>query len=118
YGFGGIVGLSGFAFALKKGEVKYCGVEFSDGGKVYHYRTTDLRIDVGDEVIVPVGENNHELKATVETVEFCRWDDTPYPLEKTKEIIRLASDEAGLPPRRALTGVVSDTDDGDADDHG
>ncbi len=93
FSFGGIVDLSGFMFALKKGEVKYCGVEFNDSGRIYHYRTTDLRIEVGDEVIVPVGENNYERRATVRTIEFCRWDSTPYPLEKTKEIIRLASDE-------------------------
>jgi hypothetical protein len=65
YGFGGIVSLAGFMCAIKKGEVKYCGVEFSDGGKVYHYRTGDLRIDVGDSVIVPVGEDNYEREATV-----------------------------------------------------
>ncbi len=91
-GFGGIVSLTGFLFAIKKGEVKYCGVQFSDGGKVYHYRTTDLRIEAGDEVIVPVGPNNKEREGFVVSVEFCRWDDTPYPLEKTKEIIRMATD--------------------------
>ena len=93
FGFGGLVGLSGFMYALKKGEVKYCGVEFSDGGKVYHYRTTDLRIEEGDEVVVPVGDANYERTAIVVSVEYRRWDDTPYPLEKTKEIIRLISDE-------------------------
>lgn len=110
YGFGSIVGLSGFMGALKKGEVKYCGVEFSDGGKIYHYRTTDLRIEVGDEVIVPVGENNYEREATIKTVEFCRWDDTPYPLEKTKEIIRMVDDDvASPPPPQRLLDVTVDT---------
>jgi ADP-ribosylglycohydrolase len=93
YGFGGIVNLEGFMCALKLGEVKYCGVEFSKGGGIYHYRTTDLRIDVGDTVIVPVGEDNHEQVVTVKTVDICRWDDTPYPLEKTKQILRMANEK-------------------------
>jgi hypothetical protein len=44
--------------------------------------------DDDSSIIVPVGQNNFEREGVVETVEFCRWDDTPYPLEKTKEIIR------------------------------
>lgn len=112
FGFGGIVGLSGFMFALKKGEVKYCGVTLSDGGKVYHYRTTDLRIGVGDQVIVPVGESNYKREATVTSVEFCRWDDTPYPLEKTKEIICMADDETGsFSVPRLLAEVSKDEDE-------
>ena len=79
--------------ALKPGEVKYCGVEFSDSGRVYHYRTTDTRIKIGDKVIVPVGEDNYAKEVTVKTIEYCRWDDTPYPLEKTKEIIKLADEK-------------------------
>jgi ADP-ribosyl-[dinitrogen reductase] hydrolase len=94
YGFGEILNLDGFMSAIKSGEVKYCGVEFSDGGSIYHYRTTDLRINVGDTVIVPVGQENHEREATVKTVDYCRWDDTPYPLEKTKQILRLAGDKS------------------------
>ena len=106
-GFGGVVGLSGFKSALKKDEVKYCGVEFCDGGKIYYYRTDDLRIEEGDEVIVPVGKSNDERVATVKTVEFYRLDDTPYPLARTKEIIRPASDDAAL-LAAAPTGVAGD----------
>ena len=93
FAFGDIVNMEGFMNAMRTGEVKYCGVEFSQGGKLYHYRTTNLGIHVGDEVVVPVGDANYEKIATVKSVEFCRWDDTPYPLEKTKEIIRKADEE-------------------------
>jgi hypothetical protein len=114
FGFGGIVGLSGFMCALKKGEVKYCGVEFSDGGKLYHYRTSDLRIGEGNSVIVPVGESNYEREAVVKTVEFCRWDNTPYPLEKTKEIIRMADDEYDdITPPALLGEVITSEEDED-----
>ncbi len=100
--------------AMKPGEVKYCGVTFSEDGKQYHYRTTDLRIDVGDVVIVPVGENNYEREGAVKTVEFCRWDDTPYPLEKTKQILRRAGDPVEKPLRieAADEGVEVDDEEG------
>jgi ADP-ribosylglycohydrolase len=109
--FGEIVGLSGFMNAMRVGEVKYCGVEFSEGGNIYHYRTTDLRIAVGDCVIVPAGDNNYAREAIVKTVEFCRWDDTPYPLEKTKQILRKADDKINNTPRLALPGEVVVEDD-------
>jgi ADP-ribosylglycohydrolase len=113
--FGEIVNLSGFMNAMRVGEVKYCGVEFSAGGKMYHYRTADLRIAVGDSVIVPAGDNNYEREAVVKTVEFCRWDDTPYPLEKTKQILRKADDKINNTPRLVLSGEVVDEDDEEDD---
>ncbi|MDR2076842.1 MAG: ADP-ribosylglycohydrolase family protein [Desulfovibrio sp.] len=113
--FGEIVGLSGFMNAMRAGEVKYCGVEFSGGGKIYHYRTADLRIAVGDSVIVPVGDHHYERAAMVKTVEFCRWDDTPYPLEKTKQILRRTVDRINTGPRLALPGKIVDEDDEEDD---
>jgi hypothetical protein len=119
YGFGGIVSLDGFMSALKLGEVKYCGVEFSKGSSIYHYRTTDLRIDVGDTVVVPVGEDNNEQVVTVKTVDICRWDNTPYPLEKTKQILRMAGDKDNKALFNHLTGKAPTlylSDGIDADD--
>jgi hypothetical protein len=112
FAFGNFINLGGFMNAMKPGEVKYCGVEFSGSGKVYHYRTTDLRIAVDDIVIVPVGHDNYEREATVKTVEFCHWDDTPYPLEKTKEILRKADDEIdSRPTLRLLDSEATEEDD-------
>ncbi|MCL2806150.1 MAG: ADP-ribosylglycohydrolase family protein [Treponema sp.] len=84
---------SGTLKTLKPGEIIYCGVVFSDYGRIYHYRTNDTNIKEGDIVIVPVGRNNYEKEATVETIEICRKDNTPFPLEKTKEIIGLADED-------------------------
>jgi len=84
---------SGTLRKLKPDEVIYCGVVFSDYGQIYHYRTNDSSIKEGDIVIVPVGKNNYEKKATVETIEICNKDNTPFPIEKTKEIIGLAADD-------------------------
>jgi len=78
---------------LKPDEVIYCGVVFSDYGQIYHYRTTDTKIKEGDIVIVPVGIKNYEKKATVETIEICSKDNTPFPLERTKEVIRLIDED-------------------------
>ena len=125
YDFGGIVNLDGFMNALKPGEVKYCGVEFSRGGGIYHYRTTDLSIDVGDTVIVPVGDDNHEQEVTVKTVDFCQWDDTPYPLERTKQILRMADGKNNrisffrlsgkAPPLYLPDGVITDDEEGEVE---
>jgi hypothetical protein len=104
--FGEIVGLSGFMNAMRVGEVKCCGVEFTTGGKIYQYRTFDLRIAVGDSVLVPAGDHNYEREAVVRTVEFCRWDNTPYPLEKTKQILRKAGDTVNNTPMLALPREV------------
>jgi hypothetical protein len=111
FAFGNFINLGGFMNAMKPGEVKYCGVEFSESGQIYHYRTTDLRIVVGDRVIVPVGEENYEREVTVRSIEFCRWDDTPYPLEKTKQIIRKAGDEIVSGTKLLLPDDFEDDDE-------
>ena len=47
-----------------------------------------------------------DLIVTVVTVEHCRWDNTPYPLEKTKPILRMASDKEGGVHILRLSGNV------------
>jgi ADP-ribosylglycohydrolase len=113
FAFGNVIKLDGFMNAMKPGEVKYCGVEFSESGKTYHYRTTDLRIAVGDTVVVPVGHDNYEREATVTTIELCHWDNTPYPLEKTKEILRKVGDEIDSIPTLHLLDFEAMEEDGD-----
>ncbi|MDR2560285.1 MAG: hypothetical protein LBC63_00720 [Holophagales bacterium] len=88
-GLGGIIALDGFMMAIRPDEVKYCGVEFSDGGKIYHYQTDDLSICVGDKVLVPAGRQNEHKEVTVRTVDFCNLNSPLlYPLNLTKKIIR------------------------------
>jgi len=88
HGLGGIIALDGFMMAIRPNEVKYCGVEFNEGGRIYHYRTNDLKICIGDRVLVPAGPENIQKEVTVRTVDICRRDSPLYPLHKTKEIIR------------------------------
>ncbi|MCD8055511.1 MAG: hypothetical protein LUE25_02160 [Clostridiales bacterium] len=66
----------------------FCGVMFAGGNTVYHYRTDDDSIDIGDMVIVPVGEDERELAAEVVSVERHRRKTAPYPVDRAKFILR------------------------------
>jgi|GEM_PF-4925851 hypothetical protein len=118
-GFGDVISIQNFLSAIKPGEVKYCDVEFSSDGKTYCYRTSDLRIMEGDQVVVPVGDENQHKLATVVSCEYYNWDDTPFPIEKTKEIIRPAYDTppnvtaGGLSEAAFYSETLSDDDDED-----
>lgn len=62
----------------------YCGVNFPKSTYVYHYRTNDKTIEIGDEVIVDT--MNGEVQATVVSVGHYRKHAVPYPVEKAKFI--------------------------------
>ena len=64
----------------------YCSVTFGDE-RLYSYICEFEEIDVGDIVVVPTGKNNEEKIATVVDVSVYRYDEVPYPLNKTKIII-------------------------------
>lgn len=69
-------------------EFIYCGVMFDYQDRIYQYRTDDKTIRPGDKVIVPVGEDNEEKTARVISVDVYRSNSVPYPVHKTKKIIR------------------------------
>lgn len=66
----------------------YCAVIYEDSPYPYHYRTNDTTIKIGDKVVVPVGNQNTERIAEVVSVEQHSRLTVPYPVEKTKFIIR------------------------------
>lgn len=66
----------------------YCGVVFDDNTLVFHYIANDENIRPEDAVIVPVGINNEEKEATVVSVGKYLSNAVPYPVAKTKEVIR------------------------------
>lgn len=66
----------------------YCAVVYEDGPYPYHYRTNDTTLKIGDKVVVPVGYQNTERIATIVSVEQHSRLTVPYPVEKTKFIIR------------------------------
>lgn len=63
----------------------FCGVLFPDALHPYSYRTDDLTIKIGDEVLVPVGDK--ETIGTVVSVGQYVRAAAPYPVDKTKFII-------------------------------
>ena len=73
------------------GTYTYVSVCFHPGGKSYAYRTDDKTIRVNDTVVVPV--SGEEKTALVTAVEKYKKADVPFPLEKTKFIIRKATKE-------------------------
>lgn len=72
----------------KPGEVIYCKVSFNDDGTTYYYQTEDEGVEVGDRVLVPVGQENYERTAIVKEIEYFVSNKAPYPLDKTKHIVR------------------------------
>lgn len=66
----------------------YCGVLLPFSSRPYSFRTEDDSIKIGDTVIVPVGEDKKEMKGKVVSVGQYSRLGVPYPVEKTKMIVR------------------------------
>ncbi len=69
----------------------FCGVLFPHTLHPYHYRTDDTTIKVGDDVLVPVGDKE-TIGKVVSVGQYMRVA-APYPVDKTKFIIRKAEKE-------------------------
>ena len=66
----------------------FCNVEFEEGGRTYCYLADSDEYSVGDLVVVPAGRDNHEAVARIESIEYHPAEEAPFPIEKTKRIIR------------------------------
>lgn len=66
----------------------YCGVLLSHSTRPYFFRTEDVSIKIGDEVIVPVGSDKREAKGKVVSVGQYARIGVPFPVEQTKMILR------------------------------
>jgi len=71
-----------------KNKIFYFSVCFSPYTKSYYYRSFDEDIGVGDLVVVPVGDYDQEQMGIVRKVEAFAFHEVPYPLPKTKTVIR------------------------------
>lgn len=95
YGMGEILDPSVHGKSLRKQtDFIFCNVQFDEYGKTYCYLTDDDTLNVGDRVVVPVGQENHESFAQIESIEYHSAEEAPFPLEKTKKVIRRAEDTA------------------------
>lgn len=95
YGDGEMLDPTVFEKTLRKqDDLIFCNVQFEKYGKTYCYLTTDESIEAGDTVVVPVGSDNHESVASVESIEYHTAEDAPFPVEKIKSVIRKCGDES------------------------
>ena len=72
----------------RKSEYIFCSVIFKGGYKSYYYLTDDDSIEIGDLVLVPAGDDDHEVVVEVDNIEYFSKENAPRPIEKTKRIIR------------------------------
>lgn len=75
------------------GEYIFLSVVFEPGGKCYYYRSNEDNWEVGDVVLVPVRYENRPLPARVEAIEYFSADRAPFPVERTKFVIRRVSED-------------------------
>lgn len=74
----------------RKGELIFCYVSYGGGGKTYCYLTEDDSLEVGDAVVVPVGDEERETMARIAKIAYFPPDNAPFPLERVKRVIRKA----------------------------
>jgi hypothetical protein len=91
YGMGEILDPSVHDKALRKqSDLIFCNVQFDEYGKTYCYLTDDDTLDAEDYVVVPVGKDNHESIAKIESIEYHPAEEAPFPIDRIKKIIRKA----------------------------
>lgn len=82
----------------KTNDYIFCSVEFSESGKSYYYTTEDDALEIGDDVLVPVGNDGHTAIVRIVNVEYFPEDKVPFPLDKVKSIIGKCTDDELNPP--------------------
>ena len=60
----------------------------SQSQALYYYLTGELELNVGDEVIVPFGQDNKEMIGIVVSVGKCYASAFPFDASKIKTVIR------------------------------
>ena len=94
FGLGDIFNNKLYAKTMRRrNDYIFCSVVFADYGKSYYYISEDDSLDIGDIVLVPVGEETEFKPARVVNIEYFDKADAPYPLEKVKKIVRKCTDE-------------------------
>lgn len=77
----------------RRSDSVFCNVRFDEYGKTYCYLTDDDTLKANDYVIVPVGKDNHESVAIVESIEYHPDGEAPFPMDRIKKIIRKSDRE-------------------------
>lgn len=89
YGIGEIFDESNYNRPRRReSDLIFCKVTFDEWGQTYTYLADTDDYNAGDLVVVPVGRDNHESVARIDSIEYRQPEVAPFPLEKTKHIIR------------------------------
>ena len=88
YGFGEMFDKKQYGRTYRKtNDYIFLSVRFGEYGKTYYYLTEDDTIQVGDQVVVPVGSEGKERIVEVAKKEYYSSDRVPMPIEKVKSIV-------------------------------
>lgn len=84
------------AYSRKKrreSELIFCKVIFQDAEKEYTYLADEYIYEKGDFAWAPAGKDNEEKIVRVTDVEYLQPEEAPFPVEKTKKLIRKLTPE-------------------------
>ena len=99
YGMGEILDPSVYTKVKRKtNDYIFCSVEFNESGKSYYYITEDDTLKIGDDVLVPVGNDGHTAIVKIVNIEYFPEDKVPFPLDKAKSIIGKCTEDELNPP--------------------
>lgn len=87
---------------------QFCSVVFPGSNHGYAYRAVGFPVNVGDIVIVPTGPENKPNVAKVVSSGLYTAEVAPYPVDKAKFVLRLATDAERAPFKSAPTKVVEE----------
>lgn len=88
YGFGEMFDEKQYGRTYRKtNDYIFLSVRFGEYGKTYYYLTEDDTIQVGDQVVVPVGSEGKERIVEVAKKEYYSSDRVPMSIEKVKSIV-------------------------------
>lgn len=88
YGFGEMFDKKQYTRTYrKKNDYIFLSVKFGDYGKPYYYLTDDDTIQVGDQVVVPVGDEGAERVVRVSKKSYYSPENVPMPIERVKFIL-------------------------------
>lgn len=77
----------------RKSDLIFCKVIFADAEKEYTYLADEDIYEKGDFAWAPAGEENEEKVVRVTDVEYLQPEKAPFPVEKTKKLIRRLTPE-------------------------
>lgn len=92
----------------KRDDYIFCSVEFNEKGKSYYYVTEDDTLKIGDKVVVAVGDESHLAIAKSIRIDYFPEDQVPFPINRTKPILRKCTKDELHPPQPIFVSIKED----------